>query len=457
MASRVRALTLSILHAVAHALAVGRGAALTSWITSSGGAVGAIDVAATNVGWGLQATGPLSPNDVLVRLPPACVLTEATDADNSKLQELLSPATMPNEFWSARLGLCILNQRALGESSSFTPYLESLPAQIGTPVFWQQEAVEALQPALRVQVNKRARFLAGFAHEHLASGDALRGVAADVGAMAWGCAAASSRAFRLKQGRAMLPLIDSGNHCFDGNAEVRSRADGGVELVASTAIAAGEEVTFSYGALSNDDYLLDYGFIPHDNPYDTTELAWGANCELLDAARGASGGGDAARSAEPLAEWQLAALAQRGLGAGSKVSIGHNGPSTELLAACRVAAAADATALRAADNGEKPLASAAAEAKALRIAAAVVALALAALDGAEGGGEDAAAGDAGTEAAAQLAMARQHATAKEELLRTSLSIMADRIKAAEAKPKKKKAADKPKAKKGGRGGGGGFG
>ena len=54
-------------------------------------------------------------------------------------------------------------------------------------------------------------------------------------------------------------------------------------------------------------------------------------------------------------------------------------------------------------------------------------------------------------------MARQHATAKEELLRTSLSIMADRIKAAEAKPKKKKAADKPKAKKGGRGGGGGFG
>ena len=175
---------------------------------------------------------------------------------------------MPNEFWSARLGLCILNQRALGESSSFTPYLESLPAQIGTPVFWQREAVEALQPALRVQVNKRARFLAGFAHEHLASGDALRGVAADVGAMAWGCAAASSRAFRLKQGRAMLPLIDSGNR-FDGNAEVRSRADGGVELVASsTAIAAGEEVTFSYGALSNDDYLLDYGFIPRDNPYD---------------------------------------------------------------------------------------------------------------------------------------------------------------------------------------------
>ena len=179
-----------------------------------------------------------------------------------------------------------------------------------------------------------------------------------------------------------------------------------------------------------------------------------ASCSTRRAARAAA----ATRCAcEPLAEWQLAALAQRGLGAGSKVSIGRNGPSTELLAACRVAAAADATALRAADNGEKPLASAAAEAKALRIAAAVVALALAALDGAEGGGEDAAAGDAGTEAAAQLAMARQHATAKEELLRTSLSIMADRIKAAEAKPKKKKAADKPKAKKGGRGGGGGFG
>ena len=81
MASRVRALVLATFHAVApvaHALAVGRGVALSSWITSSGGAVGAIDVAATNVGWGLQATGPLSANDVLVRLPPACVLTASS-------------------------------------------------------------------------------------------------------------------------------------------------------------------------------------------------------------------------------------------------------------------------------------------------------------------------------------------------------------------------------------------
>ena len=157
----------------------------------------------------------------------------------------------------------------------------------------------------------------------------------------------------------MLPLIDSGNHDFDGNAEVRSRADGGVELVASTAIAAGEEVTFSYGALSNDDYLLDYGFIPHDNPYDTTELAWGANCELLDAARGASGGGDAVRSAEPLAV-QLAALAQRGP-APAAVSTATTGrrPGCSPRAASRP----PPTRRRSPDNGEA-LASAAAEAKA---------------------------------------------------------------------------------------------
>ncbi len=37
-------------------------------------------------------------------------------------------------------------------------------------------------------------------------------------------------------------------------------------------IDAGQPLLLSYGALSNDFLLMDYGFIVHDNPYDTVAM-----------------------------------------------------------------------------------------------------------------------------------------------------------------------------------------
>lgn len=83
------------------------------------------------------------------------------------------------------------------------------------------------------------------------------------GLFAWAWAATSSRAFRARVDGppVLLPLIDMANHGGEAaNSSVKVMGDdGSVALVTTKDIAAGEEVTISYGCLGNDDLLLDYG------------------------------------------------------------------------------------------------------------------------------------------------------------------------------------------------------
>ena len=66
---------------------------------------------------------------------------------------------------------------------------------------------------------------------------------------------------------------------------MRGTAGGAIEVVALRAIAAGEEVSYCYGAsLSNDDFLLDYGFVPSHNAHDECSLAWDPSGALLQSA-----------------------------------------------------------------------------------------------------------------------------------------------------------------------------
>ena len=48
-----------------------------------------------------------------------------------------------------------------------------------------------------------------------------------------------------------------------------------VALIAKRSIMAGEQLEISYGALSNDFLLLDYGFTVSGNPHDRVSLRFG--------------------------------------------------------------------------------------------------------------------------------------------------------------------------------------
>ena len=172
-----------------------------------------------------------------------------------------------------------------------------------------------------------------------ASSSPFSGLDVSADALGWATACASSRAFRVAgpdQPPAMLPLIDVANHSFEPTATVRPGfgegvGRGAVELAARRDVAAGEPVTLDYGALTNDHFLLDYGFVPTTesgggNPHDVAALRW--DLGLLDAAREVAGlaaapfgappsssvGGSAIGSEKtPFAPWQADALRRLGL------------------------------------------------------------------------------------------------------------------------------------------------
>ena len=282
-------------------------------------------VQTAGMGWGLVASRDVKRDERLVLLPEKLQLTYGfhdRDATPAWLAALIEQ--VPEDLWSARLGLALLRERALGPRSLFVPYVNLLRGRAPRPprVFRssrQSPRCEyAPRPAVE-QVKRRGRFLVSFAAgplaerrsssntESSASSDAdaessspFSGLAVSADAFGWATACASSRAFRVAgpdHPPAMLPLIDVANHSFEPTATVRPAfgdgvARGAVELAARREIAAGDPVTLDYGALTNDHFLLDYGFVPttesgNGNPHDVAALRW--DLGLLDAAREVAG------------------------------------------------------------------------------------------------------------------------------------------------------------------------
>ncbi|PNH06028.1 hypothetical protein TSOC_007634 [Tetrabaena socialis] len=337
--------------------------ALVDWVLQRGGRVDGVALAAGEFGgWGLQASRTLAPGTELILLPTSCHLTYDERDDPPSLLALVD--TIPPELWSARLATKLIAERLRGDESAFCSYLRLLPSALpGIPMFFQKRGVDALDyPPVTAQVKKRCLWLYNWANQVSGVGrgdgyglgtvlaplpatpgaDPFGGAPVDLNAFGWAMACVSSRAFRTRgpsHPAAMLPLIDMANHSFDPNVEVLP-TEGGVGLFARRKIEAGEPLWLSYGKLSNDLLLLDYGFIVpnNENPYDTVQLKFDVG--LLQAGAMVTNVRDAlgAPMELTLSPWKAALLAELRL-AGPAANTELNIGGAELLDGRLVAAA----------------------------------------------------------------------------------------------------------------------
>jgi hypothetical protein len=233
---------------------------LCAWVNEKGGSAHNVVCGPTQHGLGLLAAEALEPGDVAVSIPSSCLLSAEFARESPELLALHDE--VPEEFWAARLALVLLAERSKGDAGALAPYMRTLPASFTVPLLWSPEAVKLLQyQPVQSALLKSAKLVGSFASEQLAQAPSAFGVrAVDANAFGWAVAACSSRAFRVGGGaRALCPIIDLGNHAprEEATCEVRGTLGGKVELVAKRGIELGEEVTYCYGELSNDAFLLD--------------------------------------------------------------------------------------------------------------------------------------------------------------------------------------------------------
>ncbi|MED6180522.1 hypothetical protein PIB30_011037 [Stylosanthes scabra] len=330
---------------------------LIKWVTREGGFVHpAIKIAVNHShGLGLLANQQIPKGSDLIVLPDHIPLRFNHQDQDATLQ---LARHVPEELWAMRLGLKLLQERAI-VGSFWWPYISNLPETYTVPIFFPGEDIKNLQYApLLHQVNKRCRFLLDFEQEVKRAFVNLTpdkhpfgGQEVDASSLGWAMSAVSSRAFRLYGDKnpdgihidipMMLPLIDMCNHSFTPNARIVQEKDSSnmkmqVKVVAETAIKEDDPLLLNYGCLNNDFFLLDYGFVIQSNPYDCIELKYDG--ALLDAASSAAGVSSPNFSAP--AAWQAQILAQLNLAGEApdlKVSIGGESVvEGRLLAALRV-------------------------------------------------------------------------------------------------------------------------
>lgn len=173
--------------------------------------------------------------------------------------------------WLTRLALSLAEEMHAGAESKHALFVSSLPAPPFAPHRWSEEDLEMLQNrTLVAEAAARARLLQDewqrVAHR--------TSVPEKTFARAWELACSRVVGARGDNGRRsekllLVPVLDMANHAPSIGGQLEFDQDtGDVSLVTKTNLAEGDEILLDYGERPNDEFLLQYGFVPFHNPSD---------------------------------------------------------------------------------------------------------------------------------------------------------------------------------------------
>eukprot|EP00892_Ulva_mutabilis_P001471 jgi/Ulvmu1/11324/UM074_0039.1 len=245
---------------------------------------------------GVIAQKDMRKGKVIVQVPLRIALADHPFDQESN--QLLSPEAP----WSARLACRLLRESARGKDSQWLPYIKVLPNELPTPVHWPWSLLSQIKYQQAANHCFETHWVVESALAKL-TGTAMGGDREEISeedkeAFRWACALVHSRTFATagQDGgvgvRVMVPVLDMFNHAGDEVRNLltsRSRpcdncrwqavapennhvGEWVMQVVATTDIMDGDELCFSYGERSNDDFFVHYGFVPLRNPRDEVIL-----------------------------------------------------------------------------------------------------------------------------------------------------------------------------------------
>lgn len=227
-------------------------------------------------GLGLVAERDMLKNEVVVEIPKKLWINTDTVAASG-----MGPVTLGLKPWVS-IALFLLREKAMGAASSWRPYLDILPPETDSPIFWSEEELsqirgtQLLSTTFGVKEYVQSEFTKVedeviLPNKHLFSETIT---AAD---FLWAFGILRSRVFSRLRGDklVLIPFADLINHnssitSEDVCWEIKGKGVFSRELIFSlrtpSYVKAGEQVYIQYDLdKSNAELALDYGFIETNN------------------------------------------------------------------------------------------------------------------------------------------------------------------------------------------------
>lgn len=258
-------------------------------------------------GRGVAATKDIAEDETLFTIPRSATLLPSTSAiDKDLLEQLVDSEGQQDPWLSLILAMCA--EHMLGQSSTWSPYLDILPTAFDTPIFWSSEELDELQASpLRTRIGKKSAdeqfktrivpLLGQLPGTERLQDDTEKvalchRMASTIMAYAFDIEPASSAQVPDADGyisddeldslpKGMVPLADLLNADGARNNARLFYEDEVLTMKSLSPIAAGDEIFNDYGELPRSDLLRRYGYVtPEYAAFDVAELS----CDLILAA-----------------------------------------------------------------------------------------------------------------------------------------------------------------------------
>lgn len=263
---------------------------LMKWASENGASVEGFEmVNFKEEGFGLRATRDIKAEELFLWVPRKLLMT-VESAKNSVLGPLYSQDRILQAMGNIALAFHLLCERA-NPNSFWQPYIQTLPSEYDTPLYFEEDEVRYLQSTQAIhdvfsQYKNTARQYAYFykviqTHPHankLPLKDSFT-----YEDYRWAVSSVMTRQNQIptedgsRVTLALIPLWDMCNHTNGLITTGYNLEDDRCECVALQDFRAGEQIYIFYGTRSNAEFVIHSGFFFDNNSHDRVKIKLGVS------------------------------------------------------------------------------------------------------------------------------------------------------------------------------------